>query len=93
MKKRERFIFSMLLLVCLTLPFSVITSFAYVTYGHRYTDGKCSGYFAINANVTYAPCGSTYNSLIRSAVSGWNILELELVFPTRREAIIRFIIL
>ena len=29
MKKRERFIFSMLLLVCLTLPFSVITSFAY----------------------------------------------------------------
>ncbi len=72
MKKRERFIFSMLLLVCLTLPFSVITSFAYATYGHRYTDGKCSGYFAINANVTYAPCGSTYNSLIRSAVSGWN---------------------
>lgn len=75
MKKRERFIFSMLLLVCLTLPFSVITSFAYTIYKYHYSShsiGSISGTYAINANVTYAPCGSTYNSLIRSGVSGWN---------------------
>lgn len=77
MKKRERFIFSVMVLLCLTMPFVAINAFAsgyisYSTYGHRFTDGKPTGTYTINANVTTAPCGSTYASLIKTAVSNWN---------------------
>lgn len=72
MKKRERFIFSMLVMLCLTLPFSMISVFAFNAYDHRFADGTCTGKYAINANVTTAPCGTSYTTLIKAGVTNWN---------------------
>ena len=72
MKKRERFIFSMLVMLCLTLPFSMISAFAYYTYDYKFIDGTCTGKYAINANVTTAPCGTSYTTLIKAGVTNWN---------------------
>ena len=71
-EKRKNFVFVLLLLLCLIIPFSSILAFAYVPSGHIFSDGSPVGYYYVNNSVGNAPCGVSYTNLINDAAAGWN---------------------
>lgn len=73
-EKKENFVFVLLLLLCLIIPFSTVTVLSAQLYLGRNSKGDSvklhlidgrNGEFTINANVVNAPCGETYASLIK----------------------------